>query len=171
MHTISQLGDLFRLSRSTLLYYDALGLLSPSLRSGVGYRLYSDEDRRRLQQICMFRDLGVPLKGIRTFLERKNDKVTPILLKRLLAINSEIDQLRDQQRSILGMIEAEGILKGSKPFLLRHRAIGREAGVTEKNYRSVHSIFQRAAPKEHRRFLKHLGFSDAEIRQFVKKNS
>jgi len=171
MFTISQLGDLFRLSRSTLLYYDALGLLSPSLRSEAGYRLYSKEDGDRLKQICMFRDLGVPLKAIRAFLGRRNDKLTPILLKRLLAINSEIDQLREQQRSILGMVETEGLLKGAKPFLPKHRELGKEAGIAENNFLSVHRIFQRAAPAEHKRFLKHLGFTNDEIRQFVKKSS
>ena len=35
----------------TLRYYDRLGLLSPSTYSEAGYRLYTDQDFPRLQQI------------------------------------------------------------------------------------------------------------------------
>ena len=171
MHTIGRIGEIFNISRSTLLYYDAIGLLSPSSRSPAGYRLYSGADKRKLEQVRMFRDLGVPLRSIRSFLDRKGDKLTPVLLKRLLAINSQICALRGQQRSILSMIETEGTLKGSKKTLRAHAPLGREAGITEENYRMVHRTFQKAAPAEHRRFLRHLGFTAAEIRRFVKKNS
>ena len=64
MYTISQLGAMFGLSRSTLLYYDSLGLLRPSARSEAGYRLYSDDDCTRMRQIVLFRGLGVPLSKI-----------------------------------------------------------------------------------------------------------
>ncbi|HET6451630.1 MAG TPA: MerR family transcriptional regulator [Spirochaetia bacterium] len=171
MYTISQIGNLFRLSRSTLLYYDTIGLLSPSLRSPAGYRLYSEKDREKLNQIRLFRGLGIPVSGVRLFFERKSETLTPFLLKRLLAINSQIDELRDQQRAILGMIETEGLLLGSKPFGQKHRELGKEVGLGEDNYRIVHRIFQRTSPAEHRRFLRHLGFTGPEIRAFVKKNA
>jgi len=47
MYRIRELAGLFGLSRSTLLYYDRIGLLSPSARSESGYRLYSAADRER----------------------------------------------------------------------------------------------------------------------------
>jgi DNA-binding transcriptional MerR regulator len=169
VETISSLGSRFKISRSTLLYYDSIGLLSPSARSHAGYRLYSGKDAERLRSIRLFRDLGVPVKLIKAFIDGSAAKTTPMLLKRLLAINEQIDGLRNQQRRILGMIEAEGILKGAKKSLPSHAELGREAGVTENNARLIHRIFQRAAPAEHRRFLRHLGFTDAEIRVFIKK--
>lgn len=52
----------------TLRYYDAIGLLSPSERTDTGYRLYADEDLRRLQQILALRFLGFPLDEIARFL-------------------------------------------------------------------------------------------------------
>src|SRR5574344_1987818 len=48
MHTIGQIAKRFALSRSTLLYYDTIGLLSPSGRSQANYRLYTDNDVRRM---------------------------------------------------------------------------------------------------------------------------
>ncbi|MFC1747364.1 MerR family DNA-binding transcriptional regulator [Pseudomonadota bacterium] len=38
MHTIGEVSKRFSISRSTLLYYDAIGLLSPSGRSNANYR-------------------------------------------------------------------------------------------------------------------------------------
>ena len=48
----------------TLHHYDRIGLLVPSGRSEAGYRLYSEDDLLRLQQILLWRELGLPLKQI-----------------------------------------------------------------------------------------------------------
>jgi DNA-binding transcriptional MerR regulator len=60
-------GDVARLSHVSvraLHHYDAIGLLTPSARSPVGYRLYSGADLRRLQQILFYRELGFALEEI-----------------------------------------------------------------------------------------------------------
>lgn len=171
MYTISQLGAMFGLSRSTLLYYDSLGLLRASARSEAGYRQYSEEDCTRLRQIVLFRGLGVPLSKIAALLIRAEGPRTPILLQRLLAINSQIDELRSQQLAILDMVEAEGMLRGAAARRPRHREIGQALGVNEGSYKAVHRVFERVAPREHRRFLKFLGFTDAQVRTLLKKNS
>ena len=61
MLTIGRLARRFSLSRSTLLYYDSIGLLRPSGRSPANYRLYTERDRRRLELICRYREAGVPM--------------------------------------------------------------------------------------------------------------
>jgi DNA-binding transcriptional MerR regulator len=43
-YSISKLARAFGLSRSTLLYYDRIGLLAASGRTGSGYRCYSEKD-------------------------------------------------------------------------------------------------------------------------------
>jgi len=60
-------GDLARLTGITvraLHHYDEIGLVCPSARSQAGYRLYSDADVVRLQQVLLFRELGLPLDEI-----------------------------------------------------------------------------------------------------------
>lgn len=60
-------GDLARLTGVTvraLHHYDELGLVRPSQRTAAGYRLYSDADVVRLQQVLLFRELGLPLHEI-----------------------------------------------------------------------------------------------------------
>lgn len=50
-------------------HYDKLGLLKPKQRSRSGYRLYSQRDFGRLEQIVVLKYLGMPLKQIRGLLE------------------------------------------------------------------------------------------------------
>lgn len=69
MITISQLAKRFRLSRSTLLYYDAQGVLSPCGRTAAGYRQYDENDAVRLEKICLYRGAGLPLRDIRQILD------------------------------------------------------------------------------------------------------
>ena len=54
----------------TLHHYDRLGLLAPSGRSEAGYRLYSDRDLVRLEQILALKFIGFPLSEIRRLLKR-----------------------------------------------------------------------------------------------------
>ena len=105
MFSIGQLCKEFHLSRSTLLYYDSIGLLVASERSGVNYRKYSEEDRTRLGQICAFREAGVPLRQIKDMLDKEGRGEREILEKRLRELNTEIRYLRLQQKLIVDMLQ------------------------------------------------------------------
>jgi DNA-binding transcriptional MerR regulator/uncharacterized glyoxalase superfamily protein PhnB len=48
----------------TLRYYEEIGLLAASSRSGGGHRLYSAADVERLYRICLLRRLGLPLADV-----------------------------------------------------------------------------------------------------------
>src|SRR5215510_15025173 len=61
-------------------HYDRLGLLKPKQRSSAGYRLYSNRDFGRLEQIVVLKFLGIPLKQIRGLLEA--DSKMPKVLQR-----------------------------------------------------------------------------------------
>jgi MerR family transcriptional regulator, thiopeptide resistance regulator len=62
--TVGALASRSGLTVRTLHHYDEIGLLSPSGRSRSGYRLYSNEDVRRLERIVLLRGLGMPLESI-----------------------------------------------------------------------------------------------------------
>jgi DNA-binding transcriptional MerR regulator len=48
----------------TLRYYDQIGLFRPSGHSDSGYRLYTQTDITRLQQILSLKELGLSLEQI-----------------------------------------------------------------------------------------------------------
>ncbi|HEX2947021.1 MAG TPA: MerR family transcriptional regulator [Clostridia bacterium] len=63
-YTINKIAQTAGVTLRTLRYYDRIGLLVPSGRTEAGYRLYSDEDIERLQQILFFRELDFSLDKI-----------------------------------------------------------------------------------------------------------
>jgi DNA-binding transcriptional MerR regulator len=70
MYRAQEFADLAGVTVRTLHHYDRLGLLKPVRRTDAGYRLYCDGDLERLEQIVAFKFVGLPLKRIKTLLDR-----------------------------------------------------------------------------------------------------
>jgi DNA-binding transcriptional MerR regulator len=107
-YTIGRLAKTVGLSRSTLLYYDRLGLLSPINRSEGNYRLYAADEVDRLRRICTYREMGIPLKQIGELIDRQatGDSDTELMLqKHLESLDREIESLRKQQRQVVLLLE------------------------------------------------------------------
>lgn len=64
-YTVKAVADVAGVSVRTLHHYDQIGLLKPASVSASGYRLYSEADLDRLQQILFFRELGFSLQEIK----------------------------------------------------------------------------------------------------------
>jgi DNA-binding transcriptional MerR regulator len=169
-YSIGELGRIAGLSRTALLYYDAIGLLKPSARTAAGYRRYSERDRARLERVLELRGLGIPLSEIAPLLavaERGGEDLAGALFKRLLEANGAIAELRAQQRGILELLEAQAFIRKGPSGLGALAGIGRRVGVDERSYRRVHRSLEAASPEEHRRLLAALGFSAREIGEFL----
>ena len=67
--TVGELAKLTGITFRTLHHYDQIGLVQPSDRSDAGYRLYGQADVLRLQQVLLYRELGLPLDQIAGVLE------------------------------------------------------------------------------------------------------
>jgi DNA-binding transcriptional MerR regulator len=97
-----QVKDVARLtgvSVRTLHHYDAIGLLVPGARTAAGYRLYTDTDLLRLQQILIGRELGLPLEEIRRSLDDPG-------FDRKAALLEQRQRLRDRAKQAEAMISA-----------------------------------------------------------------
>lgn len=86
MRTVKELSQLTGISVRALHYYDEIGLLKPTEKSGAGYRLYDDKALETLQQILFFREFDIPLKEIKAVMEN------PVLEKK---------QILEMQRKML----------------------------------------------------------------------
>lgn len=69
MMTVKEVSALTGISVRALHYYDQIGLLVPSGKSGSGYRLYDDRALDTLRQILFFREFDLPLGQIKAILE------------------------------------------------------------------------------------------------------
>lgn len=65
---VNEIATLTGVTVRTLHYYDEIGLLPPSSFSGAGYRLYTNSDLARLQEILFFRELDFSLHEIKQIL-------------------------------------------------------------------------------------------------------
>ena len=68
-YQIHEFAELAGVTVKALHHYDRLGLLKPK-RTDSGYRMYAERDLERLEQIIALKFLGVPLKQIKTVLDR-----------------------------------------------------------------------------------------------------
>ena len=74
MYQIGEFSKLTSLTVKTLRYYDQEGLLSPSARSEGGYRLYSEEDLHRAEQISLLRRCGFSIAEIKDVLRNADSE-------------------------------------------------------------------------------------------------
>lgn len=162
--TISKLGRMFGLSRSTLLYYDSKGLLSPSGHQKGDYRKYGEKELKRLEKICMYRDAGIPLKAIKKILDIPDTDFTEILSIRFEELNREISRLQEQQQIIADLLQNPTMLK--KPQKMTKQmwsSVLMASGLSEEGMRNWHITFEKEAPEQHTTFLQYLQISDDEI--------
>ena len=164
MLTISQLARRFGLSRSTLLYYDSIGLLSPSERSESNYRLYSESDVERMELIDIYRRAGLPLADIARVLSPGQGDLSGLLEARLRSLNGEIQKLRGQQRMIAQLMRNRPTLRDTRSLNKDGWvAILKATGLGHEDMKRWHAEFERLSPEAHQDFLESLGIDEEEI--------
>ncbi|WP_217587594.1 MerR family transcriptional regulator [Lentibacillus saliphilus] len=109
---VKDVSELARVSVRTLHHYDEIGLLVPDEVSDAGYRLYSDANLERLQHILFFKELGFPLKEIKTMLDNPSfDREEALRLQRNMLVekrrhlDSMIDTIERTIQSTKGEIQ------------------------------------------------------------------
>jgi DNA-binding transcriptional MerR regulator len=163
-YLISQMAVACGLSRSTLLYYDRIGLLRPSGRTAPGYRYYTETDRARLERVRYFRRAGLTLKQIRAVLASRGKPATKLLEARLRETADSIVGLKDQQRMLAGMLRRAA---AGKAMTLVDTQLWVEmleaAGMDDAAKKRWHIEFERRAPDGHQEFLLSLGIPPGEV--------
>lgn len=134
MYRISELATLVGLSRTALLYYEKLNLISGK-RLDNGYRVYSQRDAQQVRLIQQLQSGGLTLAECKSCLESKLD--LSVLRTRHEALQNEIEQ---KQKS-LDLLSA---LLG------------------DKNSKSWHETLADIAPDAHIDWLKVQGFDEKQ---------
>lgn len=164
MLTVSQLARLCGLSRTTLLYYESIGLLRPASRSNANYRRYSTKELERLRMICAYRDAGLRLGDIQQILDEQSNEATAVLKRRLVELDGEIETLREHQNAILRLLQAgDGRWRTLEMTKEKWVSIMHAAGFGEEDMRRWHKQFEQQAPEEHQQFLEYLQIPTGEI--------
>ena len=93
--TVGELSRLTGVTVRALHHYDEIGLVRPSQRTAAGYRLYDDADVLRLQQVLLFRELGLPLDEIAAAIDEAGSREELLRQHRevLLAKRARLDAM------------------------------------------------------------------------------
>lgn len=163
-YTVTRLAREWGLSRSTLLYYESLGLVTPASRTAAGYRCYGEHEAERLARVCAYREAGLSLDAIRRLLDGPELAQAGVFRQRLDEINREIARLREQQALLVRLLESEAATKETRVLdKARWVAMLREAGADEAMMTRWHETFEAQAPEAHQDFLESLGLGDEDI--------
>jgi DNA-binding transcriptional MerR regulator len=166
MLTVNQLGKKYNLSRSTLLYYDKVGLLRPTARSAANYRLYSTDDVAKMEKIVIYREAGLSLQSIAEIINTDGTKSTKELEHRLVNLNSEISQLRQQQQLVVKLLGRDSLIRTSKTMNKDQWVnILKASGMDDDAMHKWHIEFEKDLPEVHSDFLESLGCSSQEIKK------
>jgi DNA-binding transcriptional MerR regulator len=99
-YQVKEVARLAGISVRTLHHYDHIDLLVPSDRTRAGYRLYTDDDLLRLQQILIQRELGMPLEQIRRALDDPSYDRRAALLRQREELAARVTRAQDMLRAI-----------------------------------------------------------------------
>ena len=101
-----EFAKLCNVNKKTLFYYDEIGLFKPEIVKENGYRYYSVYQLEVFDIIHTLRDLGVPLKQIKSFIDERNPKsVFKFFEYKTGEIENEIKQLRRKQEIMSNKIK------------------------------------------------------------------
>lgn len=101
MYTISEMANIFNVTRQTLIYYDKIGLFRPAVVNEKGYRFYSPTQIPLMRLICMLRDLGVELDEIQRLTSSFDVReMAGKLRDRVSELDSEIAALESERASV-----------------------------------------------------------------------
>ncbi len=116
-YLVREFAKLTRVTVRALHYYDQMGLLKPSATRPNGYRVYTDADLLKLQQIVTLKFMGFSLREIRRLLESKGYQAAKALRVQAAAIKDEIGRLREAARAVdevLRRLEKDGRIHRQK---------------------------------------------------------
>jgi DNA-binding transcriptional MerR regulator len=162
--TVTGLAKSCQLARSTVLYYESIGLLPRARRSAGNYRVYSERDRERLRQIRTLRDSGLTLGDIRSLLNGQRNDASAVLERRMVEIGRAIERMREHQRAIARLLNTNEMRKNRMITKEKWVAIMSQAGFSQEDMRRWHTEFEKSAPAEHQEFLEFLHIPAEEIK-------
>lgn len=96
-----EFATLAQVSKYTLFHYDDIGLFSPEIKNEKNYRYYSIDQLETFDTIRILKDLGMPLKEIKDFMDSRNIQSTIELFDiREKQVDQQIQNLKNIKKYI-----------------------------------------------------------------------
>lgn len=154
--TVGQLASQSCVPRTTIQYYEQVGLIMPVARSPAGYRLYSHQELARVRQISQYRATGLTLDAIRAMIAGASHPEA--IARRLQDIDRTMELLKQQRAALVRLQGAE-----PAPDPEAWDALVRGASLDDAAMHRWHKVFERQNPDAHRTFLLSLGIPADDV--------
>ena len=118
-YTVQKLSRIAGVSTRTLRYYDEIGILKPARINSSNYRIYGQAEVDRLQQIMLYREMGVDLTTIHQILTSESFNETAALkehLAKLLARQHQLELLIANVEKTIQSHEGRSKMQDSEKF-------------------------------------------------------
>ena len=106
---INQVEQLVGITKKNIRFYEDQGLLSPGRNRENGYRDYSEEDVKKLEQIKLLRKLGLPLEEIR-MMQAGKSTVADSMKRHLVTLEREEQNVKHSIKLCEILKDREGLL-------------------------------------------------------------
>lgn len=118
-YTINKVAKISGVSTRTLRYYDEIGLLKPKRINSSGYRIYSQNEIDKLQQILFYKELDLPLNRINEIMNNQDFDFKNALYEHkenLLKQKNKIDIMLNTIDKTIKSLEGEYIMNNNEKF-------------------------------------------------------
>jgi MerR family transcriptional regulator, thiopeptide resistance regulator len=110
---VGQLAKQTCLSVRTLHHYDEIGLLSPSVRTSSGHRLYNTQDISRLHRIQALKQLGLSLQKIIEIIQDGSHSLPDIIDQQIANLERELEKAAQLKAKLIQL--QENLNAGDEP--------------------------------------------------------
>lgn len=118
-YSIDKLAKLAHISTRTLRYYDEINLLKPARINSTGYRIYGTKEVNLLQQILLYKELGLELEMIKKIIYTPEFNYQTALtnhLDNLQAKKAHIDELIENVKNSLNAVKKGVTMSDQEKF-------------------------------------------------------
>lgn len=101
-----EFAKLCNVKKQTLFHYDDIGIFSPEIKDENGYRYYSVQQFEVFNVILILKEINMPLKEIKYYLDNKTPKALMELFEnKIIQVNKEIENLKRIRKFMKTKIE------------------------------------------------------------------
>jgi len=113
-YSIGEFSKIYNVSKQTLIFYDKKEIFKPKITDeNNGYRYYTLDQFEKFEALCMLKEIGMPLKEIKNYLENEdisgNIKVLKNQAKKLYKRQKELEIIHNKLSQKI--INLEGIIR------------------------------------------------------------
>src|SRR3954462_3289906 len=114
----SEVARMSKVTSRTLRHYDRIGLLRPASTGANGARWYGEAELRRLQQILLYRELGLSLEAIGQVLDGQRSEVEALRRHHewLVAEGARLQVLATTVSRTIESLEGDGVMTAEEMF-------------------------------------------------------